>query len=120
MPPIIMEDLRNVAELTQKLTTNPGLIILKFSADWCGPCKKIQPLVDKRKQELNENVQFFNIDIDETLDIYGFFKTKKMLKGVPAIMCWVKNNSSYIPDQMVNSSDEKEVNAFFDFCISRI
>lgn len=115
-----MEDLRNVAELTQKLTTNPGLIIMKFSAEWCGPCRGIKSLVDERKNELNENVHFYDIDIDETLDIYGFFKTKKMLRGIPAIMCWVKNNSTFIPDQVVNSGDKKEINAFFDYCVSKI
>ena len=72
--------MRNSAELLQKVRNNPGLILIKFTADWCGPCKKIKPLVDQYLEELPEDkVHYYEIDIDEHLDVYAFLKNKKMV-----------------------------------------
>ena len=32
--------------IDELLPKNNGYIIIKFTADWCGPCKKIKPHVD--------------------------------------------------------------------------
>ena len=44
MPLPIITDLANRQQFADLLQSNPGLIILKFGADWCGPCK----LMDKK------------------------------------------------------------------------
>lgn len=43
------------------------LIVVQFSATWCGPCKKISPFVEKLAMDpmYEERVCFCKIDIDE-------------------------------------------------------
>ena len=102
---------------TEILQNNPGLVILKFSAEWCGPCKQIAGHVDECVDTLPENVLFYEIDIDKFIKVYGHFLNKKMVRGIPAMLCWEKRNKTLIPDDSMNSSSISEVNQFFERCI---
>jgi hypothetical protein len=53
------------------------------------------------------------IDIDESFDLYGAFKSKRQITGIPAILCFNKGNESYIPDLSVVGADVHQVNLFF-------
>ena len=101
------------ADFDQLLAENPGKVVLKFGATWCGPCKRIDAHVHQWLDSFNETVKSVIIDIDESFDIYGAFKSKRQLNGIPAILCFKKGNISYIPDFSVNTSDLEAVNAFF-------
>jgi len=45
-------------------SNNDTLIMLYFTASWCGPCQKIKPFI-KQKQEEYKNVCFSTIDVDD-------------------------------------------------------
>jgi len=109
-------------EFPELLKTNPGVFIVKFGAEWCGPCKKIDPLVYQWMTKLSSepNVKCAIIDIDESFEIYAFLKNKKMVNGVPVILCYKQGNVSWIPDKVVTGADEAQVNQFFQECIQNI
>ncbi len=100
------------------LTTNTGILIIKFGAEWCGPCKKIDPLVYEWMNKLSSspNITSAIIDIDESFEIYAFLKSKKMVNGVPVILCYKKGNTTWIPDKAVVGADENQINLFFQEC----
>lgn len=74
-----------------------GLTVLKFSTQWCGPCKLINPMIDEIAKQY-ETVSFNNIDADENKELaeqYGiravptlfFIKDGQIVdKSVGAIM----------------------------------
>ena len=113
--PIITE-VKTRDDFAKLLITNPGLIIIKFGAEWCGPCKKIEGLVHEWFQRTNEKVQCVLIDVDECFDFYGFLKSKKMVNGIPVIMCYKKGNISFIPDDTITGIEPSQLDLFFKRC----
>ena len=116
----LMTQIRNTQHFAELLQANPGIIVIKFGAEWCGPCKKIEGLVHEWIDNMPEKVQSILIDIDENFEIYAFLKNKKMINGVPAIFCYKKGNLNYIPDDTVVGADTNQVNLFFQRCLGYI
>ena len=117
--PLITE-IESIQVFQELLAKNPGLIIIKFGAGWCGPCKKIEPLIDKWFDYLPGLVQCCKIDVDESIELYGFLKSKRRINGIPAVMCYQRGNLNYIPDDMVAGADVDQNNAFFQRCCQRL
>jgi len=116
MPLPVIEDIPTKQSFLELLTNNPGLVIIKFSAQWCSPCRKIEPEVQKMIQFMPDNVQMVIIDIDRSLDFYSFLKKNRVLNGVPVILCYKKGNVSCIPDDFVVGANVEKVNAFAERC----
>tara|TARA_Y100000741_G_C18242825_1_gene554300 strand:- start:1445 stop:1819 length:375 start_codon:yes stop_codon:yes gene_type:complete len=102
------------------INLNNGLIIIKFGAEWCGPCKKITPFIEDQFYKTPESVTCVNIDIDENIDLFAYMKKNKMIKGVPAVLAYKKENKTFVPDMIVNSSDENLLISFFQECVEYI
>lgn len=98
------------------LKVNPGLIIVKVGATWCGPCHKIAPVVEAFFATSPPEVLCADIDVDENIDLYAFFKSRKMVNGIPAILCWKKGNLTPVPDDGVVGSRPTDLDAFFKRC----
>ena len=88
----VITKIPNSQVLSELLQQNNGLILIKLGATWCGPCKKIEPLVMSWLQKMPEQVQIALIDIDENVDLYGFYKKKRVVNGVPTILAYYPDN----------------------------
>jgi len=96
-----------------------SLIVIKFGAEWCKPCKMIKPTCDEWLSTCHPNIIYADIDIDESIDLYIAFKNKKMIRGVPTIFAFNTQKSRdqwYIPDDSVVGGDINQVKAFFSRC----
>ncbi|WP_125764267.1 thioredoxin family protein [Companilactobacillus hulinensis] len=50
-----------------KETTGPGVTVVDFRADWCPPCKMMDPVLKSLSSddELGKNVKFVSVNIDK-------------------------------------------------------
>jgi len=112
----MITELRSVNEFQELLKSNQCLVIIKFGAVWCGPCKDIEPDVNHFFLRAPSNVQCVMLDIDKFPQVYGFLKSKKMVNGIPAVLCYYKDNLNYVPDDFVIGSNKQELYSFFDRC----
>ena len=112
----IISSFESREEFLKVLEANPGLVIVKLGATWCGPCKKIAHVVHAFFASSPQNVVCADIDVDESFDLYAVLKQKKMVNGIPVILLYKKGNVSFIPDDSVTGAGPNDVDAFFTRC----
>lgn len=112
----IIEKFEKRGEFVELLKVNPGLVIIKFGAEWCSPCKQIKPVIDAFFASSPPEVICADIDIDESFDLYAFLKSKKMVNGIPVVLCYKKGNTTFVPDDSVTGASPPDLHAFFVRC----
>ena len=95
---------------------NPGIIIIKLGAEWCGPCKLIKNVVHGFFASSPPEVVCADIDVDKSMNFYSFLKSKKMVNGIPVMLCYKKGNETFIPDDTVTGADAVQLDRFFKRC----
>jgi thiol-disulfide isomerase/thioredoxin len=118
MPREILTEINSVKDFSEILESNPGMVIIKFGAEWCGPCKKIEAQVLASMNLMPDNVQCYIIDVDDCFELYAYLKSKKMVNGIPAILAYYKNNLSYVPSDSVIGANVDQVDLFFTRCFT--
>lgn len=102
--------------LNNLLPSNEGLILIKFGAEWCKPCKLIKPIVSRQVSMWPETVKCYSLDVDDNFDIYAYFKNKRMINGIPVILAYKKGNNSFAPDLSVTGANSGDLQKFFFNC----
>lgn len=61
-------------------------VLLDFYADWCGPCKRLAPILDKLADQYDGRLKIVKYNVEENRELAAKFN----VKGVPALF-FVKN-----------------------------
>ncbi len=56
-------------EFLEKVLNIKGVKVVKFTADWCYPCKVIEPHLVKLKKIYNGEIEFYEVDVEENSEI---------------------------------------------------
>lgn len=54
-----------------------GICAIKFYAEWCGPCKHMEPVIKKLESEFPAT-KFLYIDVDESPDMARKYKIRTL------------------------------------------
>jgi len=76
------------------------LVVLDFSAHWCGPCQHISPIIDELAEEYAERVVIGKVDVDENNDIVAKFG----IRNIPTVI-FIKNGQ--VQERLVGSQSKK-------------
>lgn len=72
----------NDLNFEQEVLGASGKVLVDFTASWCGPCKRLAPIVDEVADALEGKVKVGKLDIDEAPMIASKFQ----VRGVPTLM----------------------------------
>ena len=107
------------AVFVRLLENNPRMIILKFGANWCGPCKTIETEVKNYFRSLPQDgsVIYGEIDVDQSMDVYAYLKANRRVNGIPVILCYVRGQTNgVVPTLSYTGADKAGLNRFFTQC----
>lgn len=112
----VISEIKDRTAFFHLLQHNTGLIVVKLGATWCAPCKTIEKTVHGFFASSPPEVICADIDVDQCFDFYSFLKSKKMVNGIPVLLCYKKGNSTFIPDDIVTGADPQGLHQFFTRC----
>lgn len=67
-----------------------AVALVDFSANWCGPCKMLAPVLEAVSDELGDQVAFYNVDVDENPGLAQQFG----INSIPALVVLKKGEKA--------------------------
>jgi thioredoxin 1 len=59
-----------------------GNVLVKFGAEWCGPCRQLDATLKEVANDMSSEVKFYLMDIDENPETPSQFG----VKGIPTVV----------------------------------
>ena len=66
------------ANFDAALANAPGLVLVDFWADWCGPCKVLGPILEGLEPEYADRVLFAKVNADQNQRLMGAFGVRSL------------------------------------------
>ncbi|MFB6111250.1 MAG: thioredoxin [Halobacteriaceae archaeon] len=78
-----------------------------FYADWCGPCKTQDPILEELEEDWGERVHFEKIDVDEEQDVANEYQ----VRSIPTL---VIENDDGIVERFVGVTQREQIEEAFE------
>ena len=82
------------AQFDAEVTRGAGPAVVDFFATWCGPCKRLSPMLDNLAEPLTNRIKFLKVDVDQSAKLAARFG----VEGVPTLLFF---KDGQVVDKMV-------------------
>lgn len=87
--------------------------VVDFYADWCGPCKRIAPIMEKLAEEYDGKIVIYKVNTDHNRELSAVFA----IKSIPAILFIPKKGQPAMQAGAMQEAQYKEI--FEDFVLGK-
>lgn len=66
----------------QEVINSNKPVLVDFSAEWCGPCKMMAPILKQAKDAIGEKATIIKVDVDKNRQAAEYYQ----VQGVPTLI----------------------------------
>lgn len=61
-----------------KIAASNKIVIIDFYAPWCGPCKRLSPMLEELEKEYGSKIKVVKINVDDNADLSNQFRIESI------------------------------------------
>ena len=100
----------NSENFNKEVLSQEGVVVVDFFANWCGPCRKLAPILEEVEAELSSKAKFAKINTDENIEMAKQYQ----VSGLPTLMVYkngeaVERLVGLMPKSSIITNIEKHI-----------
>lgn len=101
-----MENL-NDKNFEETVISSDKPVVVDFWAEWCPPCKKLGPIIEKISKDYSEKINVYKVNVDENPMLSSLFK----IEVIPTVILFKGKDAV---SGFVGFREEEDVKAWID------
>jgi thioredoxin 1 len=93
-----------MATFSELINSNKPVLV-DFSAEWCGPCKMMKPILEQVKADLGDSATIIKVDVDKNQSAANAYK----IQGVPTLIVFKHGKPMWRQSGVVQADQLKSV-----------